>query len=409
MRSSTNGVSQILRDRARELRIQKHLSIEELAERLALPKTTIYYWVKDVPLGPRAPRVAPAGHRGHAAEVSPSPRGRLRAVLGRIRRAGPAAHVSRFRRAVHRGGTSAAGTRRRWRTPIQRWSRWPRGGCAGCPAGSPRFGSNITPIRTSECFEPSGHRPCRGAWRHPVSPEDEHQRASNQDLAMRPRGRRGGDPRHAPTRAPAGLDGQGIRMLGLDSPRERGVAQPGSAPPLGGGGPRFKSGRPDLWNPCLGRGSRFLAAIARSLRVRIATRPRVAAGVIYRTLRPRGLLKEALGKPTLSRTLPACGTSFALPRAAACGCGWAFLIKRPRPDRGRFLCLRLIPGRFLCLQPVRGGLEAARCGKGPRDLGWGRTMRSGGRVVQASAPPAMRNHSRRTRPRIGLQFCRGPP
>ncbi len=40
-----------LRDRARELRIQKHLSIDELAERLALPKTTIYYWVRDLPLG----------------------------------------------------------------------------------------------------------------------------------------------------------------------------------------------------------------------------------------------------------------------------------------------------------------------------------------------------------------------
>ena len=40
-----------LRRRARELRIAKHLSIDELAERLALPKTTIYYWVRDLPLG----------------------------------------------------------------------------------------------------------------------------------------------------------------------------------------------------------------------------------------------------------------------------------------------------------------------------------------------------------------------
>jgi len=43
-----------LRDRARELRIQKHLSIDELAERLALPKTTIYYWVRDLEI-PRKP------------------------------------------------------------------------------------------------------------------------------------------------------------------------------------------------------------------------------------------------------------------------------------------------------------------------------------------------------------------
>jgi hypothetical protein len=47
-----------LRQRARELRITKHLSIDELAERLALPKTTVYYWVKDLPLG-RARRESP--------------------------------------------------------------------------------------------------------------------------------------------------------------------------------------------------------------------------------------------------------------------------------------------------------------------------------------------------------------
>ncbi len=35
-------------------------------------------------------------------------------------------------------------------------------------------------------------------------------------------------------------------MRRLDSAPRRGVAQPGSAPPLGGGGPRFESGRPDV-------------------------------------------------------------------------------------------------------------------------------------------------------------------
>lgn len=36
-----------------------------------------------------------------------------------------------------------------------------------------------------------------------------------------------------------------IRRIRLDWPR-RGVAQPGSALPLGGRGPRFESGRPDV-------------------------------------------------------------------------------------------------------------------------------------------------------------------
>ena len=40
-----------IRARARELRIKNHLSLDELAEHLALPKTTIYYWIKDLPLG----------------------------------------------------------------------------------------------------------------------------------------------------------------------------------------------------------------------------------------------------------------------------------------------------------------------------------------------------------------------
>jgi hypothetical protein len=40
-----------LRARARELRLTKHLSLDELVAHLALPKTTIYYWIKDLPLG----------------------------------------------------------------------------------------------------------------------------------------------------------------------------------------------------------------------------------------------------------------------------------------------------------------------------------------------------------------------
>ena len=50
-----------LRERARELRLTKHLSLNEIAERLALPKTTVYYWIKDLPLG-RSRRENP--HKG---------------------------------------------------------------------------------------------------------------------------------------------------------------------------------------------------------------------------------------------------------------------------------------------------------------------------------------------------------
>jgi hypothetical protein len=40
-----------LREKARQLREDKHLTLDELTECLALPKTTVYYWIRDIPLG----------------------------------------------------------------------------------------------------------------------------------------------------------------------------------------------------------------------------------------------------------------------------------------------------------------------------------------------------------------------
>jgi AcrR family transcriptional regulator len=39
-----------IRDKARSLRTERHLSIVEIAARLGLPKTTVYHWVRDLPL-----------------------------------------------------------------------------------------------------------------------------------------------------------------------------------------------------------------------------------------------------------------------------------------------------------------------------------------------------------------------
>jgi AcrR family transcriptional regulator len=55
-----------LREKARSLRGEKHLSLDEIADRLALPKTTVYYWIRDLPLGrPRREN----GHPGNNAVV----------------------------------------------------------------------------------------------------------------------------------------------------------------------------------------------------------------------------------------------------------------------------------------------------------------------------------------------------
>jgi excisionase family DNA binding protein len=39
-----------LRAKARQLREERRLTIDELAERLALSRSTIYYWVRDLPI-----------------------------------------------------------------------------------------------------------------------------------------------------------------------------------------------------------------------------------------------------------------------------------------------------------------------------------------------------------------------
>jgi transposase-like protein len=39
-----------VREKARELRLERRLSVVEIAERLGLPKTTVFYWVRDIPL-----------------------------------------------------------------------------------------------------------------------------------------------------------------------------------------------------------------------------------------------------------------------------------------------------------------------------------------------------------------------
>jgi hypothetical protein len=47
---STMAHPAYIRAKARELRVERRLSIVEIAERLALPKTTVFYWVRDIPL-----------------------------------------------------------------------------------------------------------------------------------------------------------------------------------------------------------------------------------------------------------------------------------------------------------------------------------------------------------------------
>ena len=55
-----------LRKKARELRIKRKLSLLEIAERLALPKTTVFYWIQDLPDPKIKHRDTPARARARA-------------------------------------------------------------------------------------------------------------------------------------------------------------------------------------------------------------------------------------------------------------------------------------------------------------------------------------------------------
>jgi hypothetical protein len=55
-----------LREKARGLRRDRHLSIDEIAARLALPRSTVFYWVRDLPLG-RVRRASDAQRKGNHA------------------------------------------------------------------------------------------------------------------------------------------------------------------------------------------------------------------------------------------------------------------------------------------------------------------------------------------------------
>jgi hypothetical protein len=47
---STMAHPAYLREKALQLRRERRLTIDQLAERLALPRSTIYYWVRDIPI-----------------------------------------------------------------------------------------------------------------------------------------------------------------------------------------------------------------------------------------------------------------------------------------------------------------------------------------------------------------------
>ncbi len=138
-----------LRERARELRVTKHLSIDELAERLALPKTTIYYWVKDLPLG-RERRASAGQRKGNLAMQAKYRRLREEAYeqgapsSANSYRSRPSAISSSC---TSRRATSETAMRCRLVTRTSESWQWPPAGLLAYRSSRSSMRSNITPIK----------------------------------------------------------------------------------------------------------------------------------------------------------------------------------------------------------------------------------------------------------------------
>jgi len=62
--------SNYLRRMARLLRVEQRLTVDQLAARLSLPRSTVYYWVRDLPLGEREGERVGAGIGKRAGAVA---------------------------------------------------------------------------------------------------------------------------------------------------------------------------------------------------------------------------------------------------------------------------------------------------------------------------------------------------
>lgn len=160
-----------LRERARELRTKKQLSLDEIAERLALPKTTVYYWISDLPLG-RARR-----ENGHPGNVA------MQVKYRRLREEAYARGLAEYDELM----------------------------------SLPSFRDFLV-LYIAEGYKRSrGKRPrCRSFYR-PFPPEDEQRQAANEDLAMQVWSRRGRRARHGAASPYSGLDGSHSPGMALDS------------------------------------------------------------------------------------------------------------------------------------------------------------------------------------------------
>ena len=238
-----------LRAKARELRTERRLTIDEIAERLALSRTTIYHWVRDLPPIVRRGRPATAGQLKGTLAIHTKHRLLREGAYAEGRESfDELALDPSFRTSsacTSRRATSAVATSCRSATPIatvvKLSDHWLRRLAVRAPDYGVQYHADqdleelkrfwgdelgIGPDQIRMQRKSNSNQLARRSWR------------SVHGVLDRPR------LRHAPPREVGWLDGPAPGVLALDC-AFRGVAQPGRALGLGRGGHRFKSGRPD--------------------------------------------------------------------------------------------------------------------------------------------------------------------
>jgi excisionase family DNA binding protein len=142
-----------LREKARSMRVERQLTIDELAERLALSRSTIYYWVRDLPIpgsGSGGEWPEAARRKGNVAmqrKYGCCARRPMKRGAGNTRHLRTTPRFAISYACISLRGTSGIGTSSRFATRIRRSSGWRLGGCVGYLRSRPSSGSNTTLTR----------------------------------------------------------------------------------------------------------------------------------------------------------------------------------------------------------------------------------------------------------------------
>lgn len=237
-----------IREKARTLRAEKRLTIDELARRLAVPRTTVYCWVRDLPIGKTDRQTRAAYRAGQASRRIH--RDRRQAAYAQGQAEYPALleepsfrdfvcmyigeGYKRNRNIVAMGNSDPA--------VVRLGAYWIRRLSSNPVAFEFQHHADQEPEELSAFL---GRAPGGGPIGDQVSAKVQQRGHGGSHLAFEVRRPDRAHRRYVLSRTTAGVDGWRSRRVALEL-TDRGVAQPGQSARFGGGRFRwFESSRPD--------------------------------------------------------------------------------------------------------------------------------------------------------------------